>query len=188
MVDKNKFDIRSRSGIGEPVHEYRVGGKAICFGERTLIGGEFYEIILPNAISYDTLKDVCLIVNHDNQMIPLARTRNGSLELTIKEDGVYFEAMLNPNMNVAGDLYEAIDSGLIDSCSFAFCDVDEEWDFKGKVPTRTIKKIRYIPEISIVVVPAYNGTSVSTRTAESLENARREVLKAEIRAKLRKEK
>ena len=58
--------------------------------------------------------------------------------------------------------------------SFAFRVDAEEWqDLKSDMPTRIIKKISEVREISIVAFPAYDSTDIHARALSTLESAKR---------------
>lgn len=57
--------------------------------------------------------------------------------------------------------------------SFMFAVNDEEWDdLDSEHPTRRIKAISSVVEVSAVTFPAYNATDIQARSKEALENAR----------------
>ena len=160
-------------------------GLGIPYNTVAVINGWFEETILPGAIDEDVLKDVAMFTNHETHKIPLARTRrgNGSLKLTIEEDGVHYDTTLDIENNThARMLCSAIARGDIDGTSFIMHVAEEEWDFSGEpygqLPRRTIKKIDYIQEISPVNYPAYDSTNVSLRSADTLDDERAVLEKA----------
>jgi phage head maturation protease len=54
-----------------------------------------------------------------------------------------------------------------------FAVADEEWDgLESEMPTRRIKKLSTVVEVSAVTFPAYEDTEISTRDKRALENAR----------------
>ena len=56
-------------------------GYAIVFNEETLIGDAkrgFREMIMPNALTNTSMKDVPLKYNHTDNFLVIARTKNGS--------------------------------------------------------------------------------------------------------------
>lgn len=154
---------------GEESAEMIIEGYATVFGERTLIGSEdwgFYEIIDRDAFNDSDMKDVPLKYNHTDAVPILARTRNGSLSLTVDDKGLKIRAKLLDTQD-AMDMYKRIQEGLIDKMSFAFTCDKVEWDDSTKpVPTRTIKHFDRIWDVSVVDIPAYDGTSVYARSLE----------------------
>lgn len=63
--------------------------------------------------------------------------------------------------------------------SFMFSIDDEEWqDLESEHPTRRIKKIGSVVEVSAVTFPAYESTEINARSKEALESARLALEKA----------
>ena len=154
-----------------------IEGYAIKFNEQTLIGTEahgFKEIIAIDALTETNMKDVPLKYNHQDNFLVIARTRNKSLELEVDEVGLKIRAeLLDTQSNQ--DIYKMVKSGLLDKMSFAFTVKNQSWDRTGTIPIRTIQKIDRLYDVSIVDVPAYEGTSVYARSLELLDNDTREL-------------
>ena len=69
--------------------------------------------------------------------------------------------------------------------SFAFIVDGEEWtELDTEMPTRHIRSISKVMEVSAVTWPAYNRTTLEARDAEALDNAKAalEKVKSEQRA------
>ena len=99
--------------------EHIVEGYAIVFNSLSEDLGGFRELILPTAINQETINnsDIYYLFNHNNNSIPLARSKNGegSLKLTIDEKGLkYSFNCLN------SEFYEIVKRGDLDKSSFAF--------------------------------------------------------------------
>lgn len=170
------FDIRSetRESGGSTLR-----GTPIVYSCPTDIGGWFREVIEPGALDGADLTDVPLLVNHDNSMIPVARSRrntpNSTLRLMVTDRGLDFEADIDTENNMtAKELNSAVDRKDIDSMSFRFGVSDEEWEnLDSDYPTRHIKKFSRIAEISAVTWPAYEATQIDiARSKQALDNAR----------------
>jgi len=148
-----------------------IEGYAIKFNEQTLIGTEahgFNEVIDSKALTETNMKDVPLKYNHQDNFLVIARTRNKSLELVIDEIGLKIRAeLLDTQSNQ--DIYKMVKSGLLDKMSFAFTVKSQSWDRTGSVPLRTIQSIDRLYDVSIVDVPAYEGTSVYARSLELMD-------------------
>ena len=57
--------------------------------------------------------------------------------------------------------------------SFMFGVADEEWEnVDSDYPTRRIKAISTVVEVSAVTFPAYESTEINARSKEALDNAR----------------
>lgn len=169
------FEVRSEkreNGIS------RLSGRPIVYGSYTDIGGWYREVIEPGALDGANLKDVPLLVNHDNRMIPVARSRNNTanstMRLRIVESGLEFEADIDTERNMtARELDSAVDRGDLDGMSFAFSVDEERWDdLESNYPTRHILRFGTIAEVSAVTWPAYSATSIYARSKEALDNAR----------------
>lgn len=137
--------------------------------------GEFIERIDPNALDNADMKDVRLFVNHDTNKIALARSKNGNenstMSFDIDSEGVHMRAKLDiENNSEARSLYSAIQRGDMDGMSFMFRIKDQEWlNIDSDLPTRIIRSISIVHEVSVVNYPAYTQTSVSARSAEETE-------------------
>lgn len=137
------------------------------------INNNYYEIIDKDALIDCDLSDVCLKYNHDDGQQILARTRNNSLILQVRDDGLYFTASL-PETSFAKDVYTLIRDGILTGVSAGFI-VDDD-DFNRDNLTRIIKRFKFLKEISIVDNPAYIDTQVSTSTRNYI-GAQQELIK-----------
>lgn len=145
-----------------------ITGEPIVFNQPTDICGWFEEVIVPEAISEDVLRDVAFFYNHDLNTKPHARTRTGKLRFEITPSGVNMTADVNLDRSDTNDLYLAIRDGDIDGMSFMFRIEKEEWSrMDTDYPLRTITKIGYVQEVSAVNYPAYESTSINARDARS---------------------
>lgn len=157
-----------------------ITGKPIVYNSRTDIG-PFDEIIEPGALNNSDLTDVRFLVNHDMSKIPLARSRrnngNSTMQLSIDNDGMSIEVLLDTENNAeARALYSAVQRGDITGMSFLFGIDSEEWDdLESEHPTRHIKSISTVVEVSAVTFPAYESTEINARSKEALDNARQAV-------------
>ncbi len=171
-----------------------IEGYAVKFNEEALIGTEehgFKGIIVPTALDEANMKDVPLKYNHQDNFLVLARTRNKSLKIEIDEVGLKIKATLIDTQSNR-DIYKMVQNGLLEKMSFAFTVKEQTWDRSGEIPYRTILKIDRLYDVSIVDVPAYEGTSVYARSLElldsetkALENERIEKQKQIIRKKIK---
>ena len=66
--------------------------------------------------------------------------------------------------------------GEVTTCSFAFTDGDSiEWDFSDReIPTRTVKSIRGLFDLSAVFDAAYSQTEISCRSIDEMVEAQTE--------------
>ena len=150
-----------------------VEGYAVVYDKKTDICGYFEETIKRGALDNADLKDVPLLVNHDTDTIPVARSRrnNGSssMTLTVDEKGLKIRAELDLKNNArASELYSAIKRGDISGMSFMFTVKTDEWtDEDTEYPKRTIKEIAKVYEVSAVTFPAYSDTSIGARAVDT---------------------
>ena len=155
-------------------------GRPIVYNSRTDLGW-FDEIIEGGALDFADLTDVRFLVNHDTSRIPLARSRrnngNSTMQLTTDAEGMTIRVLLDTENNAeAKSLYSAVQRGDISGMSFMFSVKDEEWDdIDSDHPTRRIKSISSVVEVSAVTFPAYEATEIQARSREALENARKAV-------------
>lgn len=157
-----------------------ITGRPIVYNSRTDMGW-FDEIIEPGALNNTDLTDVRFLVNHDTNKIPLARSRrnngNSTMQLTTDNDGLGIRVTLDvENNSEARALYSAVQRGDISGMSFMFGINDEEWEnLDSDHPTRHIRGISTVVEVSAVTFPAYESTEINARSKEALENARQAV-------------
>lgn len=169
------FELRAKN---DETHGNYIEGRPIVYSSRTDIGGMFEEVIEPGALDEANLKDVRLLVNHDTSMIPLARSRrnnpNSTMQLSPDKEGMKIRANLDTvNNSDARNLYSAVGRGDIDGMSFMFSVIDEEWEnLDTDYPTRHIKKIGEVAEVSAVTFPAYEATDITTRAKETLDSVK----------------
>ena len=168
------FEIRAEQ------NEDEVGvitGRPIVYNSKTDLGW-FDEVIERGALNGADLKDVRFLVNHDISKIPLARSRNNNANSTMQlmpdDEGMAIRVNLDvKNNSDARNLYSAIERGDISGMSFMFRVDDEEWsELESEHPTRHVRKISDVVEVSAVTFPAYEDTSISVRNKEALDNAK----------------
>lgn len=160
-------------------------GYACVFDQTTLIGSKdygFYERIDKGAFNGADLSDVPLKYNHIDAVPILARTRNGSLTLTIDDKGLKIRAKLLDTQD-ARDMYKRVQEGLIDKMSFAFTVAEQNFNYETEPTTRTIMRFERIWDVSVVDIPAYDGTSVNARSLELLDSEIKEALDKVKKAK-----
>lgn len=172
------FEIRAEKKDGEENKgKYTLYGLPIVYDSRTDIG-YFDEIIERGALDKADLKDVRFLVNHDLSKIPLARSRNNNENSTMRlkktDKGLEVEIDLDADNNSeARNLYSAISRGDISGMSFMFGIDGEEWEnLESEHPTRRIKSISTVVEVSAVTFPAYEATEIYARDKTALDNAK----------------
>ena len=122
--------------------------------------GVYEEIIDRAALDSADLHDVRFLVNHDTSKIPLARSRNNNenstMQMSVKEDGMHIRVDLDVEGNSdAANLYSAVSRGDVSGMSFMFTVEDDAWEnLDSDYPTRTIRSIGRVFEVSAVTFPA----------------------------------
>lgn len=178
------FDVRAKE---DEEHGTYLEGQPIVYNSRTDLG-LYDEIIEVGALKNTNLKDVRFLVNHDFNMIPLARsrnnTKNSTMQMTVNDEGMSIRVNLDVEGNAkAKELYSAVKRGDISGMSFAFYIDKEEWeDLKTEHPTRRIKSISEIFEVSAVTFPAYEDTNISARNDKMVLESAKDVLESARRS------
>ena len=148
-----------------------------------------------NTVDTTDLKDVRFLVNHNTDMIPLARSRNNTenstMQMSVDADGMGIRVDLDTENNAdAKSLYSAVGRGDITGMSFMFSVDKDSWDdIDSDHPTRHVRSIARVLEVSAVTFPAYSQTSIQTRgLSDALDSAKEslESVRAEKRAIERK--
>ena len=149
--------------------EMTVEGYAVVFDEVTDLGW-IKEVIDRNAFDGADMSDIVMKYNHENAVLPMARTRGGSLTFEIDDHGMRIRAKL-PDTSVNRDIYTLIRDGVLSKMSFAFTIKNEEYDYE--TDTRKILAFDKIFDVSVVDVPAYESTEIYARTKEQYEEEKR---------------
>jgi uncharacterized protein len=153
-----------------------VEGYALKFGTPSEDMG-FIETIDKRAFDGVDLSDVRLFLQHDENQL-LARTKSGTLKLTLDDIGLHFRALL-PNTTLGNDTLEMVRRGDLSNCSFGFTVAKDSWTKVDGVNKRSIDKIKRMFEISLVSIPAYSDTDVAV-AKRSLANAEIELEKRKL--------
>lgn len=139
-----------------------VEGYAVVFDQVTDLGW-VKEVIDRKALDNADMSDIVMKYNHENSILPMARTRGGSLTFNIDDHGLKIRANL-PDTQQNRDIYTLIKDGVLSKMSFAFTVAREEMDFD--TDTRRIMEIDKMYDVSVVDVPAYETTEIYARSKE----------------------
>ena len=171
------FDFEVRAEQNEE-HGHFLTGRPIVFGQRTNLG-MYDEIIEQGALDTTDLKDVRFLINHNVDMIPLARSRNNNenstMQMSVDADGMGIRVDLDTERNAdAKSLYSAVERGDISGMSFMFTVDKDSWDdAETEHPVRHVRSIRQVFEVSAVTFPAYSSTVIQARgLADALDSAK----------------
>lgn len=127
------------------------------------------ESIARGAFNKSINGDIRALYNHNSDLI-LGRTSAGTLTLKDTDVGLWGQIKINKKDRQAMDAYERIARGDITGCSFGFDipsggeDVSVKDD--GSIHW-TIKEVNPLYEVSPVVFPAYEATSIEARQKEA---------------------
>jgi HK97 family phage prohead protease len=160
------LELRAEGSGSSP----RIVGMAARCGSKTTIQRGLNEIIAPGAFkdSIANGDDVVLNFNHSADKI-CARTGAGTLRLRETDQGLLFDADVDPDISYVGDLYRSIKRGDISECSFQFStptggdSLMPDPDEQGAM-LRVLKSVR-LWDVSAVTYPQYSGgvTNISAR-------------------------
>ena len=147
--------------------------------------GEVRETILPTALNGTDLTDVYLITGHNIEPDKVLGRNNVNMRMEVDDTGLFFECQL-PNTQLARDIYNLIEEGIVDGMSFGFTCSDE---VNETTKTRTITHIDELFEVTITPFPAYKEASVivqKQRTQEEKERQAKEQEEAQARVEAEK--
>jgi len=167
MKTEKRFQVRAAQG-----EEFALAGRALTYNEVSSneIAPGVRERIMPGCFR-DALasgEDIKALCNHDVSQV-LGRTKNGTLTLSDRADGLYMRVQLDKNNSAHRDIYASVKRGDLDEMSFAFEAQDEDFsegEYNGQRCTvRNLRKAA-LRDVSIVTAPFYgNGaTQVSARS------------------------
>lgn len=184
MSDTLTQTVEIRANTDEKRH--LLSGYAIVFNSPSENMG-FIETVDSHALDDVDLSNVFALYNHDFNNV-LGKTGK-NLSLNVDEKGLSFSLELLPSDE---HIFELVKDGIINKMSFGFIVQDDDWQDETH---RTIKKLKSLQEISLVPVPAYEGTDIvakrsldmSEKTEETQEEtpdlqAELDALKAEFEA------
>ena len=157
MFEVGKLEIR------EQENNIIVEGCAAPYNSLSLNMGRFVEKFGTRSLS-PADAGVVALYQHDTKQV-LGKTKNKSLELEFREDGLFFKLTL-PNTTLGRDVAELVKRQDITGVSPGFIVEDDSWlrDEKSNIVTRTITKAKVF-EISLTPFPAYPATAVALREA-----------------------
>ena len=161
-VSINNFEIR-KADEGQD-ESFIVEGYATTWDEYVLFedeGVQYKEQILPEAFKDADMSDVIFVKDHEGTVF--ARTKNGTLQLSVDDHGLKVRADMSKTTS-ARQAFEEIASGMYDQMSFAFTVNVDEYD--KKTHKRTIKGLKKLYDTSFVGFPANPGTDIGVATRD----------------------
>ena len=171
MSIKRSFEITYRA---KKVSEKKViQGYAVVFDSWTDISswGEIWKECIRKGAFTQSLKEnsILALYNHDFNNV-LAR-KDVNMKLVEDDKGLYFEIEL-PDTTQGNDLYELINKGIVNQCSFSGYVRKNLWseDNGGNV-LREILEIDLI-EITITPIPAYEVTEAEVKRSREIKSTK----------------
>lgn len=163
-----------------------VSGFATTYNEPYLLYSdddlEIWEQVDARAFDDCDMSDVIMQYNHEGRVF--ARTKNKTLELDSRDEGLFIRAELG-GTDIGRGLYQEIRGGYTDKMSFGFTvdrdrrEITDEREGKTKM-LRTIEAIGKLFDVSAVSIPANPNTSIVS--ARFLDGAIEEVRAERLRA------
>ena len=196
----NIKEIRALDKNGEE-ESFIVEGYATTFNEPyTLWGDDSYEVreqVDANAFDGCDMNDVIVQFDHEGKVY--ARTSNGTLTLAVDNHGLKCHIDLSGSEE-RKQLYRDVKDGYVTKMSFGFTIKEEDYletkEGEKDIYLYTIKKIGKLYDVSLVSIPANDGTEVSARSlvdgviakrTQEIENKQKEEEEAKRKAEEEKE-
>lgn len=194
MPIKSNREYRNLGEL-ESREDYMTEGYASTFDTYPLFEEEgitYYERIEPTAFDEADMSDVVFLRDHTGTV--LARTKNGSIELSIDDHGLKTRTNLSLT-EASRQMYEDIQVKNYTQMSFSFTVEADHYDRDTR--TRVIDRVRKVYDISAVSFPAnpYTDIGISARDyfhgemekerAERLEREKREQARKKLQLKVK---
>lgn len=119
-------------------------------------GVDYSERIEPTAFDGADMSDVIFQKDHTGTV--MARTSNGTIELSVDSHGLHQRTDLSKTAK-ARETYEEIKAGMYPKMSFAFTVAEDH--FEAATNTRVIDKIKKVYDVSAVSFPANPDTEIN---------------------------
>lgn len=179
-----ELETREQDEQGGNEPSFFVEGYASTFEPYKLLtfdGVDYYERIEPTAFANTDLSDVVFLRDHEGRV--LARTKNGTIELSVDNIGLHTRTDLGKT-GASREMFEDIQARNYTQMSFSFIVDDDEYE--EETHTRVIKSIKKLYDISAVAFPANPGTNIGLSMRDyfdgAIERAQAERLAAERQA------
>lgn len=175
-------ELKTRAENDDMVIE---GYFAVFNSPTELFRGAFEEID-SGAFDNTLSNDVRALIDHDHRLV-LGRSKAGTLSLRTDSRGLWGTINVNPKDTDAVNLYERVQRGDVDQCSFGFNIREEETEFNDDGTIKWTLKDVELFEVSVVTFPAYGDTSVQARKNDLEQHKRRqlELRKKKLRERLK---
>lgn len=152
-------------------YAYDVAGGPSEFGWReTIVGGAIDKSVREQ-------DDVYLFFDHDG--LPIATTKDGTLSVQSDKIGYYGEARPDPRSQYNMEIVHRLESGALDSMSWAFQAIRQEWN--KDYTERFITEAKAFDQ-SVVSFPANPATVVQVRNGNPSNDEQLQAILAELRS------
>lgn len=171
MSIKRSFEITYRAK--KDSEKKVIQGYAVVFDSWTDISswGEIWKECIRKGAFTQSLKknSILALYNHDFNNV-LAR-KDVNMKLVEDDKGLYFEIEL-PDTTQGNDLYELINKGIVNQCSFSGYVRKNIWsEDEGENILREILEIDLI-EITITPIPAYEVTEAEVKRSREIKSTK----------------
>jgi Escherichia/Staphylococcus phage prohead protease len=183
--ERQRRDLQTKFNVTraeQSPDELIIDGYFALYENETELWEGSYEIITKGAFDGTLGNDIRALWNHNSQFV-LGRSKVGTLELKTDDKGLFASVRL-PNTQYARDLYELVNRGDVDQCSFGFNILAEDLEELASGGYRWRINEIDLHEVSVVTFPAYENTSVAARSKEVADMKKRKL--EEKRSSLKK--
>lgn len=185
IKELNKRDFKTSFNITRQEtnpNELIIEGYFALYEQETELFEGSYEIITKGAFNNTLGNDIRALWNHNTQYV-LGRNKSGTLEVKTDDKGLFGVIKLPPTQ-YAQDLFNLVQRGDVDQCSFGFNILSEDLEELASGGYRWRINEIDLHEISVVTFPAYENTSVKARSKEikdiqerKIEQRKKELIK-----------
>ncbi len=150
--------------------EFRAVGRQLScyvarFGVRSFTlrdaDGQPFQEILMRGCFRDALRSSPTVATVDHDRSQIICDRNSGLSLLEDNEGLVARIQL-PQTEIGNKVLAMVQSGKIESCSFAMSGIQDSWRPDGDMVLRLIRRIGFLGDVSLLTMPpAYPQTSVT---------------------------
>ncbi len=158
---ETKFNVTRQA---ENPNDFTIEGYFALYESETQLFDGIYEIITKGAFDNTLQNDIRALWNHDTMFV-LGRNKSGTLDLKLDDKGL-FATVRMPKTQYAQDLYELVQRGDVNQCSFGFNILQEDVEELASGEYRFRINEIDLHEVSVVTFPAYENTSVQARSSQ----------------------
>ena len=141
-------------------------------------GDPYTEVVKPGAFTRSLARpdlDVPFLIGHDDTRLALARTKNGTMQLSQDSRGLHVRAQLDGRRSDVRDLAYAVERGDMDEMSIGFVTMGQEWS--ADYETRSMLDLEMhrgdVSPVALAAIPETAGSTVAF-PAEALSRQARE--------------